>query len=179
MLQLSPASRIRSSRGFTFIDVMAALLVVGLAFAGVFAANSRALSLVKSAKQAAVASKCLQQRIEQIRNYNWTQLTDSTAMQDLYSVPPLPSVELPGFAEQVSISAFTPAASGSQSAAPAGTALVVTRSTAGLVQLGSDSTDLTDQRLVRVSVQITWPGPGGTQRLRETSVIVGNGGIGR
>lgn len=179
MLQLSPASRIRSSQGFTFIDVMGALLVVGLAFAGVFAANSRALSLVKSAKQAAVASKCLQQRIEQIRNYNWTQLTDATAMQDLYSVPPLPSVELPGFSEQVSISAFTPASSGAQSAAPSGSQLTITRTSGGVVTLGTDSVDLVSQPLVRVTVQISWPGPGGNPRIRETSVIVANGGIGR
>jgi Tfp pilus assembly protein PilE len=176
MLQLSPASR---SRGFTFVDVMMAVLVVGLAFGGVFAANSRALSLVKSAKQAAVASKCLQQRIEQIRNFNWTQVTDAAAMQDLYSVPPLPSIELPGFSEQCTISAFTPAASGVASDAPTGTTLTITRDNGGVVTLVSDNPALTSGRLVRVDVRITWPGPGGSTRLRETSVIIANGGIGR
>jgi hypothetical protein len=158
---------------------MGGVLVVGLAFAGVFAANSRALSLVKSAKQAAVASKCLQQRIEQVRNYNWTQVTDATAMQDLYSLPPLPSVELPGFSEQVSISAFTPGASGTPSPAPTGTPLLITRSSAGVVTLVTDNPTLVSERLIRVNVQISWPGPGGNTRLRETSVIVGNGGVGR
>ena len=167
------------SAAFTFIDVMGAVLVVGLAFAGVFAANGRALSLIKSAKQAAVASKCLQQRIEQIRNYNWTQVTDATAMQDLYSVPPLPSVELPGFSEQVTISTFTPATSGSASAAPSGSVLQITRGTDGTVSLVSDNANLDNQRSVRVDVRISWPGPGGAQRLRETSVVVANGGIGR
>ena len=178
MFQLSTIGR-RRPGGFTFIDVMMAVLVVGLAFGGVFAANSRALSLVKSAKQAAVASKCLQQRIEQIRNYNWTQITDAAAMQDLYSVPPLPSIELPGFSEQCTISAFTPATSGSASAAPTGDTLTITRDNAGVVTLVSDNPALTSGALARVDVRITWPGPSGTQRLRETSVIVGNGGIGR
>jgi Tfp pilus assembly protein PilV len=178
MLQLCPSSR-RRVGGFTFIDVMMAVLVVGLAFGGVFAANSRALSLVKSAKQAAVASKCLQQRIEQIRNYNWTQITDAAAMQDLYSVPPLPSIELPGFSEQCTISAFTPATSGSASNTPSGTTLTITRDNAGVVTLVSDNPALMSGALARVDVRITWPGPSGTQRLRETSVIIGNGGIGR
>ena len=178
MLQLCPSSR-RRVGGFTFIDVMMAVLVVGLAFGGVFAANSRALSLVKSAKQAAVASKCLQQRIEQIRNYNWTQITDAAAMQDLYSVPPLPSIELPGFSEQCTISAFTPATSGSASNPPSGTTLTITRDNAGVVTLVSDNPALMSGALSRVDVRITWPGPSGTQRLRETSVIIGNGGIGR
>ena len=95
--------------GFTMVDVMAATVVVALALAGVFVANTRAMGLVRSAKQAAVASKCLQQRIEQIRNYSWLQLTDFTAMQNLYSVPPLPSVELPGFSERVTVSKYIPA----------------------------------------------------------------------
>lgn len=167
------------SAAFTFVDVVAALLIVGLAFAGIFAANSRALSLVKSAKQAAVASKCLQQRIEQLRNYNWTQATDSSALQDLYLVPPLPSVELPGFSERLTISSFTPASSGSASPAPSGTLLQIIRGTNGAVSLVSDNTDLVDQRLVRVDVRIAWPGPGGGQRIRETSVVIANGGIGR
>ncbi|HJT81845.1 MAG TPA: hypothetical protein VJ719_11660 [Chthoniobacterales bacterium] len=169
----------RSSSAFTLIDVLGAVLIVGLAFTGVFAANSRALSLVKSAKQAAVASKCLQQRIEQLRNYNWTQVTDATALQDLYSVPPLPSIELPGFSEQVTISSFVPATSGSPSGAPAGALLRITRAASGIVTLVSDNPDLVDQRLVRIDVRISWPGPGGGQRLRETSVIIANGGIGR
>ena len=167
------------------VDVLVAVLVVGVAFAGVFAANSRAMSLVKSAKQAAVASKCLQQRIEQIRNYNWSQLIDYVAMQDLYSTPPLPSIELPGFSEQVTVSGFTAATSGSASDAPTGTPLQITRGTDGTVTLVSDNSGLATQKIVRVDVRITWPGPGGTfgpnhdQRVRETSVLIANGGIGR
>ena len=169
------------TRGFTLVDVMAAVLVIALSLAALFAANSRAMGLLRSAKQAAVASKCLQQRIEQIRNYNWTQVTDAAAMQDLYSTPPLPSAELPGFSEQVTVSAFTPTTSsdGSASPAPTGSLLQITRNNGGTVTLVSDSVDLGSQPTVRVNVQITWPGPGGTNRLRETSVIVANGGIGR
>ncbi|HEY4284366.1 MAG TPA: hypothetical protein VGM62_14980 [Chthoniobacterales bacterium] len=178
MRQISLIKRHRAS-GFTLIDVLGATLVVGLAFAGIFAANGRALSMVKTAKQAAVASKCLQQRIEQIRNYNWTQVTDSSAMTGLYSVPPLPSVELPGFSEQLTVSGFTPAASGSASAAPSGTPMQITRSTTGTVSLVTDNVALVSQPLVRVDVRITWPGPSGRNRVRETSVIIANGGIGR
>jgi len=178
--------RTRSIQGFTFVDCLCAVLIVGLAFGGVFTANSRAMSLVKSAKQAAVASKCLQQRIEQIRNYNWNQVIDATALQDLYSTPPLPSIELPGFQEKITVSAFTPAStSGSASPGPAGTLLQVTRATNGTVTLVSDNPNLNGQKIVRVDVQIMWPGPGGSfgpngdQRMRETSVLIANGGIGR
>jgi type II secretory pathway pseudopilin PulG len=176
------------TRGFTLVDVMAAVLVIALSLGALFTANSRAMGLLKSAKQAAVASKCLQQRIEQIRNYNWTQVTDATAMQDLYSTPPLPSAELPGFSEQVTVSAFTPSTtSGIASAGPSGSLLQITRDNGGTVTLVSDSGNLDSQPTVRVNVQITWPGPGGTWtcpggglcRMRETSVIIANGGIGR
>jgi Tfp pilus assembly protein PilV len=170
----------RRKDGVSLLDVMASLLVIGLSFAALFAANARAMGMLKSAKQAAVASKCLQQRIEQIRNYNWTQVTDADAMQDLYSVPPLPSAELPGFSEKVTASAFTPTTtSGNASAAPVAPYLQITRDSSGTVALVSDSVDLVAGPTVRIDVQISWPGPGGATRMRETSVIVANGGLGR
>ena len=168
------------ARGFTMVDVMGAMMVVGLAFAGIFAANTRAMSMVKSAKQVAVASKCLQQRIEQIRNYNWTQITDLQAMQDLYAVPPLPAVELPGFTEQVTVCDYVPPMPGVNPPAPAAPWIKITRDVNGVVTPVADATDLVDNsRLVRVDVQIQWPGPNGTTRTRQTAVIIANGGIGR
>jgi Tfp pilus assembly protein PilV len=178
---ISPPSRgSQFFHGFTFIDVLGAVLLIGIGLTALLTANSRSMLMLKSTKQAAIASKCLQQRIEQIRTYNWTQVTDAQAMQDLYSTPPLPSVELPGFAEQVTVSAFIPAAtSGTAAPAPVGPFLQVTRDGNGAVSLVSDNPNLTDGQEVRVDVQITWPGPGGATRLRQTSVIVADGGVGR
>ena len=179
MLEFSVSSRLRV-RAFSLVDVMGAVLVIGLFFAGLFAANARAMGMLKSAKQAAVASKCLQQRIEQIRNYNWTQITDSTVMQDIYSIPPLPSAELPGFWEKVTVSTFTPSTtSGSASAAPTGSLLQIKRNVDGTVTPVSDNDALVSAPTVRVDVQINWPGPGGGNRMRETSVVIANGGLGR
>jgi hypothetical protein len=92
----------------------------------------------------------------------------------------LPSIEIPGFSEQVTVSAFIPAAS-SDATAPDKVApfLVVARNASGTVSLVSDAPDLVDGSAVRVDVQITWPGPGGASRMRETSVVIANGGIGR
>src|SRR4051794_39142313 len=98
-----PRGPLNRIAGFAMVDVLAAVLVIGISLTALFGANSRAMGMLKSAKQAAVASKCLQQRIEQIRNYNWTQVTDAQSIQDLYATPPLPSSELPGFSEQVTI----------------------------------------------------------------------------
>ena len=161
------------------MDVLAAVLLIGLGLAALFAANARAMSMLRSAKQAAVASKCLQQRIEQIRNYNWTQVTDSQSIIDLYSVPPLPSIELPGFSEQVTISQYTPPIPPAPASSPSPPYLKITRANNGTVTLVSDNTALVDNPSVRVDVQITWPGATGGSRTRETSVIISNGGIGR
>jgi hypothetical protein len=162
------------------LEVLSAVMIIGLGLTGLFAANSRATIMLKSSKQAAVASKCLQQRIEQMRSFNWTQVTDAQSLQALYATPPLPSIELPGFSEQVTISAFTPATSSDLTApAPAAPFLVVKRALDGTVMLFSDAPDLIDGMAVRVDVQITWPGPQGITRMRETSVVIANGGIGR
>jgi hypothetical protein len=169
----------RPSNAFALTDVLAAIVVIGLGLAALFTANSRAMGMLRASKQAAVASKCLQQRIEQIRNYNWTQVTDAQAMQDLYAVPPLPSAELPGFSEQVTISQYTPPIPPAAAPSPAPPYLQITRDNNGTVTLVSDNVSLVDNPSVRVDVQITWPNPNGGTRMRETSVIVSNGGIGR
>ena len=162
------------------VDVLGAMLIIGLGLAGLMAANSRAAVILKSSKQAAVASKCLQQRIEQLRTINWTEVTDAQSLQDLYSNPPLPSIELPGFSEKITVSGFTPATSSdATSPAPAAPFLIVTRAAGGTVTLVSDAPDLIDGTAVRVDVQITWPGPQNNSRMRETSVVIANGGIGR
>ena len=133
-------SQRRGPAGFTMVDVMGSILIIGLALAAVVTANTRAMAMMKSSKQSAVASKCLQQRIEQIRTYNWTQVTDAQAIQDLYSTPPLPSVELPGFSEQITISAFTPANTpGTTAPAPVAPFIQVTRAADGTVALVSDN----------------------------------------
>jgi Tfp pilus assembly protein PilE len=180
-MELTPPSRGRPSiAGFTLVDVLGAVLMIGIGLTALITANTRTMMMLKSAKQAAIASKCLQQRIEQIRTFNWTQVTDSGSVQDLYSTPPLPSVELPGFAEQIIVSAFTPATtSNSTSPQPLAPWIQVTRDVNGNVALVSDNQNLTDGPEVRVDVQITWPGPGGTTRMRQTSVIVADGGVGR
>jgi hypothetical protein len=101
-------------------------------------------------------------------------------MQDLYAVPPLPSIELPGFSEQVIISQYTPALLQNTAApAPSPPYLQITRANDGTVALVSDNTALVNGPSVRVDVQITWPGAIGATRMRETSVIIANGGIGR
>lgn len=176
----------RIPNGFTLIDVMGSVLIIALAVTGVIFANGRAMSTLKAAKQAAVASKCLQQRIEQIRTYNYTEVTDATAMQNLYASPPLPSVELTGFSEQVTVSAFNPstaaATSGTPwpaSAAPVAPYIQITRDSSGAVTLVSDNKTLVSGPEVRVDVQISWPGPNGVTRMRQTSVVVANGGVGR
>jgi Tfp pilus assembly protein PilV len=172
--------RLRHVRGFTLIDILGSIALIAIGLSAVITANTRAMLMFKSTKQAGVASKCLQQRIEQLRTLNWTQVTDSQALQDLYAVPPLPSVELPGFSEQVTVSAFTPATtSGSQSPPLPASVLQVTRDVSGVVALVSDDPALVDGATVRADVRITWPGPGGRTRMRETSVIIANGGIGR
>jgi len=165
--------------GFTLIDVMGSVLIIGLALVAVVGANSRSMTMLKSSRQAATASKCLQQRIEQIRTYNWTEVTDSTAMQALYSTPPLPSVELPGFWEQVTVSSYTPPIPPAPAPTPAPPFLQIARNSDGSVTPISDNTDLVSGAEVRVDVQINWAGSDGRTRTRETSVIIANGGVGR
>ncbi len=164
-------SRRASARGFTFIDVMGAALIVALFLSGTFYGNSRALNMLRASKETIIASKILQQRMEQVRASNWTEVTDAISMQATYATAADASVGLNGVIETLTISIF-PSVSG--------TNIKISRSTAGLATVVTDNPNLVDGNAVRVDARVTWTGtPGGITRVREMSTIVANGGLGR
>lgn len=169
-----PLSQIRASeRGFTFIDLMAAVGIVALGFAGIFYANSQSLNMLRASKETVNASKVLQQRMEQMRTLNWAEITDTGSVQAIYRTPADAAVLLTNPVETVTISAFPPPGT------PPAT-IQVQRAANGTVSQISDNPDLVDgYPAVRVDVRLTWKGtPHGRTRTRETSTVVANGGLG-
>src|SRR5213083_1258594 len=84
MLSKSLSRNRAPERGFTFIDLMAAVGIVALGFAAIFYSNSQALNMLRASKETVNASKVLQQRMEQIRTLNWAEITDTGSVQTIY-----------------------------------------------------------------------------------------------
>ena len=163
--------RFHRNRGATLIEAVMAASIIALFLGSVFTLNSRATSMLRSAKEAATASQCLQERIEQMRICNWVQLTDAGYLSgNIFNAATDSAFALPVLEERVTIEPY-PAPS--LPSAP----IQLSRQN-GTVALLSDNPAMSSSRMVRIELRLTWKGgSGGRTEVRETASIVAKGGI--
>lgn len=134
--------------------------------------NSHELRLVKSTRESGAASGTVEERVEQLRIANWRQITNASYLTDTFyatqskAVAPLDNVR-----EHITVTAWPDPL--------ACQPLEVTKAKNSAAQVISVGTGLTDQKLAKVDVTITWKTGGGRERTRELSTIISNGGISR
>jgi hypothetical protein len=156
---------------FSFLEVMAAAGLVAVFLVGAFTANSRGLSMIRSAKETAGASKILQQRMETLRAASWTEVTDAATLKDFYATAADAGESCNQNFEKVTIAPW-----------PSGvgpSVIQITRSTSGTTTVVSDNPDLVEGAAVMVTVSVSWTGAGNRARTRETCTVIANGGLGR
>ena len=161
----------RRERGFTFVEVMGAAMLVAVFLSGAFYANSRGLNMLRSSRETAIASKILQERMEELRGMTWTDVTDSSSLKSNYATA---TDSAAGLAPNILTETLTVTAWPT-----AGTAIKITRSATGTVALVTDNVDLDVQSAVLITVRAAWTGAGARSRVRETSTVIANGGLGR
>ena len=170
--------------GFTVVEASVAGAIIILFLTSLFALNSTVMRLLGSAAETASASQNLQQRIEQVRLANWTQITDPAWVQiNLLGTQTDASVNLPGLQETLTV---TPYVSPSTSAVAAKAAALppppftVTRSPAGAVTVSpagyASSAAMASQEMVQVDLTLSWPG-WNRQRTRALTTLVSRWGI--
>lgn len=71
------------ARAFTLVEVLIASLLVCVGIGSIVAMNAESLHTLRAARQAAVASQLLQQRVEQMRNLPWAHTANATALAEL------------------------------------------------------------------------------------------------
>jgi type II secretory pathway pseudopilin PulG len=71
----------RFPAAFTFIENVFAMAIIAIFFVAVFALNTQCLYLLNSGRGAAFATESMQDRLEQLRNCTWSQLTDASYIQ--------------------------------------------------------------------------------------------------
>ena len=183
--QTIPLSR-RQSRGkrmtqggFTILEAAIAGTIATLFLTSLFALNSNMMHLLRSAAEAANASQDLQQRVEQVRLANWSNITDPVWIQkNLLDLQTDASVNLPGLTETLTITPYT-----SPSSTPAAnppSPCTVTRNSAGTVTVTppgyADSAAMAQQEMVEVDLTVTWPSLYRT-RTRSLTTLVSKWGI--
>ena len=172
----------RRRGGFTVVEAAVAGAIIILFLTSLFALNSTVMRLLGSAAQTAGASQHLQQRVEQVRLANWSQVTDPAWVQaNLLGTQTDSSVSLPGMQETLTVTPYV-----SPSSAPTATktvappAFTVTRAATGAVSVSpvgyASAAAMANQEMVQVDLTITWPG-WNRQRNRALTTLVSRWGI--
>lgn len=153
-----------SDEGFTFVENLMAMAIVVLFFGALFAVNSQGLYLLNSGREAIVANVCLRDRVEQLRNCTWAQLTDSAYLRtSVLNSAPTGSSTLGQLTETVTINSY-----------PVGVnpPISVVRSN-GSATVVSTNAAIANGTLVRVDSILSWTaGPGGRTRRQATSTLM-------
>src|SRR6478752_2248284 len=134
-----------NTAGMTLTETLVGLLLLVGFFASVFELNAVCLRYIDATKESVAALQSVQDRAEMLRNLVFTDLTNTTAVQNLMATPPNAATFAQKATETVKISAF-PTANG---------VTQFTRGPNGAVTTNSVATDL-GKELVQVDVQVAW-----------------------
>lgn len=157
--------KFHSRAGFTLVDAMVALMVVVTSFIGVYALGGQCAYLLSSGKELTSAQQVLQDRIEQLRNLNWTQVTDSNYLaNNVLNQARQNGGYLTDLTETVTIYAYPPPA------APTPTPIQLTVSTNGTVAINTTNSAIASGNLCRIDVTESWT----TARTGQTTRSVTN-----
>jgi hypothetical protein len=145
-------------------------MIIGLFMGGLFQMNALNLRTMRSGRETVAASLVLQERLDQVRNTTWANVSDAAYLKSILDAGASSSTGLPQLTEQITISAYPVAT-------PVPTAAVVTRA-GGSATIVSSNADLAKKRMVRADVSITWKSSAGSKtRTRALSTIIAEGGI--
>ena len=157
-------------RGWTLIEAVVSLAVLGIGISGVLAINSRVLSQLRSTRQTTAATHTLQERMDTTRRATWLQLTNATYLSGtILGTAAAAGKDLPNLVEDVEVANYPPVgfpANAARRGANGATSIISTNVNQG-----------TEARAVRVLCRVTWTGSNGSQRTRENATIVAKDGI--
>ena len=165
-----PLRKARS--GFSLVEAVVSMAIGSMAVGGAMLLNAHQLRLVKSTRESSAAIQTIQERIEDLRNANWKQITDPAYLSGTYFTKfPKSVAPLDRYWEKITVSAWPDPSVCNK--------LIVEKSqrTSALVLLSGAG--LADRSLARVDVQLTWVGKDRRARTREMSTVISNGGISR
>ena len=149
----------------TLPEALIAVVLVATFFASIFELNAVCLRCIDASKESLAAVQSVQDRSEVLRNLAFSDLTNTSFVQNLMNTAANPAPFSKKATEVVTISKY-PTANG---------VTKFTRAPNGTVTTDSIATDL-GTGLLKVDVQDSWTmAVGGRSRIEQTSSIISNG----
>ena len=156
-------------RGLTLVEVLIAVALLVGSFVTIFEINARCLRFIDASKEAVAALQGVQDRIEQLRNLVFTDLTNASTVQTLMTTPSNGSAFAQNVTEVITLSAYP---------TPDGINTQITRGPGASVTPTINSTDssLSSATLVKVNITYTWTTTlGGRSQSEQTETIISAG----
>ena len=170
----------RHCQGFTFVEVVVAILIAVIFGAAAFATNSRLLIALKDQKEATAATMMLQERMEKIRSFSYSNVAAKDYVKtNVVQNATTSEGPLGNLTEYVTISGYT--ATSGYTPVPASDYNQGLRNSAHSngQELNHNDNLATNYDLLKVDLVITWTGANSRTHTRELASIFGKGNIGQ
>jgi type II secretory pathway pseudopilin PulG len=156
-----------AAAGFALIESVIGVAILTLVLGCVFAMNAHILGLLKQGKESTFATELIQERIEQLRTGNWTQVTDPAYLRNAVGGRTTTATNLPEVTETITVEPRDN---------PSNLSISYTRNPDNTVSPASATgSDLTTQNSVKVTVDIQWKSRGRTRRRSMVTVLTRDG----
>src|SRR5207237_8976759 len=156
-------------RALTLVEVLIAVALLVGSFVTIFEINARCLRFIDASKEAVAALQGVQDRIEQLRNLLFADLTNASTVQILMTTPSNGSAFAQNVTEVIALSAYpTPDGVNSQITRGPGASVTPT--------IGSTDSSLSSATLVKLKIAYTWTTALGSQsRSEQAETIISAG----
>ncbi len=163
----------QKQNGSTLVEAMLGTAIASIGIAGLCVANAQCLRIARAHREILTADHCLQQRTDQFRAANWTQITDPASLSALLATPLVNDDSLNNHTENVMVTPY-PAVSPtvapiSVTRDPAGATTVISQPPAGFI--------LRNATAVQINFQETWFSNNGRTRSRGGVTVIASGGL--
>ena len=170
-------------KGFSFAEVCVAIVICVVFGAAAFTTNQRLLLALKNQKETTAASMMLQERMEKLRSFSYSDVADKTYVNtNIVQTNTTSEAVLGGLSEYITISGFLTAGGATGNYPTDGThANQWKRDQAHPTGQEQDHSDTlaTDNDLLKVDIVLSWTSTDGLSRTREVAAIFGKGNIGQ
>jgi len=160
----------RSQSGTTLAETVIAAAIIGVFFATIFELNAVCLRYIDASKESVAALQGVQDRVEALRNLDFTNLTDATFVQNLMVNPANGS----DFAKTKPTEVVTIKAYNTATKSTSGTGIQISRPVGANVT-PSKAGSLPSTTVVLVNVTYQWKMLGGRPGSEQTETIISSG----
>ena len=160
------ANNSRAQAGFTLVEVVVAAALVAVFFASIFEVNALCLRYISASKENVGATQAVHDRLEFLRNADFSTLTTVSSMKSLLAQPANPSPLAKKAIETVTVSDYT---SGNPT-------ITYTRAINGTVSSVPATANFSGSTLLRIDVANQWPATFGNRTgAAQTSTVITQG----